>query len=64
MHWIHYRLPLRCLPLPYMKTGETVGTNHAFIRQEQIFTKAQRARMEEDMQRDEVCGAIAPANVR
>jgi len=34
-----------------MKTGESVGANHAFIGQEQAFVKAQRARMEEDIQR-------------
>lgn len=46
-----HRPPIRRLPMPYMKMGETVGANHAFIGQEQAFVKAQRARMEEDIQR-------------
>jgi hypothetical protein len=49
--------------MPYMKTGETVGANHAFIGQEQAFTKAQRARNGRGYSEDEVCGAEEPVGV-
>jgi hypothetical protein len=55
--------PLRRLPMPYMKTGETAGANHAFIRQEQAFVKAQRARDGRGYSEDEVCDAGAPVGV-
>jgi hypothetical protein len=46
-----------------MKTGETVGANHAFIGQEQAFVKAQRARDGRGYSEDEVCDAGEPVGV-